>query len=153
MHTHITEDGKMVAPDLQKMNEYLSKRSGKAVLITVQGVEEKRTNKQLGYWFGVLCDLIYHQRLKDAGYSWVETKAMCKRKAMGVKEIVINGKMQSFDRSLTDPDVDTIEMIIITWQLEEWCTEIGVAFPKDMIVTQEEYDKAVADKKIKANND
>ena len=140
----------MLAPDSEKMREYLIRQSGKSVLFTVQEIGEKRTNKQLGYWFGIIVDAIYQQRLKDAGYSWVESKAMCKRKAMGTREVSINGKLEVFDRSLTDPDVDTLEMIIITWQLENWAKEIGVTLPE--MVTEEEYIKAKEQKSDKASD-
>ena len=131
----------MVAPDSEKIREFLLKSSGKSALITIQNIGEKRTNKQLSYWFGVVVDAIYQQRLKEAGYSWVEAKAMCKRKAMGTREVTINGKIETFDRSLTDPDVDTLEMIIISWQLENWAHLIGVELPE--MVTDEEYNEAI----------
>jgi hypothetical protein len=135
--TLVTSEGKLITPDSEKIREYLSRFKGKDVIIGMYDIGERRTIKQLRFFFGVVVDAIWRQKLKDLGYTREETADICKKIGLGKRFTKdLDGEMIETLRGLSDPDVDTLEMIMCIWKIENWCLTIGVEIPK--LLTQEE---------------
>lgn len=146
LKTLITSEGRMITPDSEKIREFLNKYKGKNILIGMYEIGEKRSIKQLRFFFGVVVDAIWRQKLKDLGYTREETADICKKIGLGTRFTKdLDGSMIQTLRGLSDPDIDTIEMIMCIWKIENWCLTIGVEIPK--LLTDEEVGLAIEKEK------
>lgn len=147
--SHITEQGKLPIDVSNKMRDWFGRNAGKNVIFTAIDVGERRSIKQMRYWFGVLYEAIYRQILRDLGYSRQEAKDLCYYKALGSKMVPLKDLdgtevLKEKVRSLSDADVDTLEMIIAIWTLQNWAISVGVVLD-DVLIHTEEAEKAMSE--------
>lgn len=143
--TQLTAEGKMLAPDSEKIREFLKKWAGQEVIFGVYEVGARRTQAQLRFFFGVLIDQIYRESLRDVGYSRSEVVSLCKEIGLG-KRTLKHPKTQELvevTRGLSDPDVDTLEMIICIWKIQNFMVDLGLDIQPDILIDQTEYEEAI----------
>ena len=143
--TQLTAEGKMLAPDSERIREFLKRWAGQEVVFGLYEVGARRSQAQLRFFFGVLVDQLYRESLRELGYSRSEVVSLCKTIGLGTRIIKHpkTGAVMEVTRGLSDPDIDTLEMIVCVWKIQNFMVDLGLDIQPDILVNTKEYQEAI----------